>query len=153
VLWRFSSVLPRRRHLVCWPELLGPYGGWGGDCFCRGKGDPVPAPPPRIILIRPRAPRRRGPGPGGWEEVVSRGERRRRRREARPPRRQVPTDLVGKCSTVCLPVTLLPCANKKQGASAAVRWGTAPTCVPWSRLVAVPYCQSVSLSGGGLGRS
>ena len=62
---------------------------------------PVPAPPPpRIVLIRPSASRQRGavrPGPGGWVKFVSRGERRRRRREARPPRRQVPADLVGKC--------------------------------------------------------
>ena len=35
--------------------------------------------------------------PEGWQKALSRGARRRQRRAARPPRRPIPADLVGRC--------------------------------------------------------
>jgi hypothetical protein len=74
-----------------------------------GVACPSPACPrfsPRITLIRRDRPREgrtvfspcsARPAPDGWQKAESRGSRRRRLRAARPPRRAVPADLVGKC--------------------------------------------------------
>jgi hypothetical protein len=74
-----------------------------------GVACPSPACPrfsPRITLIRRDRPRggrtvfspcSARPAPGGWQKAESRGSWRRRLRAARPPRRAVPADLVGKC--------------------------------------------------------
>jgi hypothetical protein len=74
-----------------------------------GVACPSPACPrvsPRITLIRRDRPRggrtvyspcSARSAPGGWQRAESHGSRRCRLRAARPPRRAVPADLVGKC--------------------------------------------------------
>lgn len=106
-------------------SCAGSSGPGGGGQVVAGKG-PAPAMAtgpslassswaPRITLLRRDLPGRAVFSSGavhpilvGWQSAESHGARRRRQRVARPPRRPIPADVIGKCFTASCQCTQQP---------------------------------------------